>query len=581
MNPGRLIAMSVSIVVTAGAFALPVAADTADTASTFVGSISTCSDNTGSVLAVDFAGANVAPYGSNDFWGGPVALGCDTRSPAHGINLLTDTGFTTAGDKHDGPAFICRIGSPLFNDGTPYPTAAQDPCIATPPATAYWSYWLAPEGANEWTYSPLGAYSDVPKPGEIEAWTFGGTNIAGTTGHPSFTPQQVRDQETVSGGGPGSGDSGGGDSPGAGGTGGGSGSATGASDGSSSSPGGGGTTTSESTTSDTVKPSGQAGAKRPNVARAVRYLLSTPTANSVEHGTTLAVDGYYESAPKFADYGLTIDGAFAIAATHGHTAALNRIVDFIAGQHKDGSGRSVNTWTEIGTKYANGGSIGKEALLAEVVGHNPRRFAGHNLIASLDTLLCTKHNSTSCVGGAGSFAYGTSTFDQALAIMAQLRARDSRNVRPAIAYLRHQQHRNGAWPSLIPSTGDSDVDSTAMAAMALALAAGKHAARAVKRADAWIVHKQERDGGFPGAAGNSTNSTALAIQALKLSGRKYTKSISRALAFLAAEQNPDGGFNIAAAGRRGSDVRASTQVVGGIIGTSFGTLHAGPPGNKR
>jgi hypothetical protein len=566
------------MVAAAGAFALPVAADTTPT---FVGSISTCSGDTGSVVAVDFAGASIAPYGSSDLWGGPVALGCDTSNPAHGINLLTDTGFTTAGDKHDGPAFICRIGSPLFNGGTPYPTPAQDPCIVTPPATAYWSYWLAGAGANDWTYSSLGAYSDVPKPGEIEAWTFGGTNIAGTTGQPSFTPQQVRDQETASRGGAGSGGSGGVNGPGAGGPGAGAGSGTGASGGGTSGTGGSATTTSASGTSKTGKPSGRGGAKRPNVARAVRYLVGTTTANSVAGGTTLAADGYYESAPKFADYGLTIDGAFAIAATHGHAAVLNRVVAFIAGQHKDGSGRSVNTWTEIGTKYANGGSIGKEALLAEVVGRDPRRFAGHNLIATLDELLCTKRNSTSCVGGAGSFAYGTSTFDQALAIMAQLRARDSRNARPAIAYLQHQQHRNGAWPSLIPSTGDSDVDSTAMATMALAVAPGKHAAHAVERADSWLAHRQERDGGFPGAAGNSTNSTALAVQALKLSGRKYTKSINRALTFLAAEQNPDGGFNIAAAGRRGSDVRASTQVVGGIIGTSFGTLHAGPAANKR
>jgi hypothetical protein len=158
----------------------------------FVGAIGACTATTGSVVAVDFGP-----------WVGPVALGCDMSNPAHGINLLHDTGFTTEGDEHDGPAFICRIGSGLYNGGAQAPTQSQDACIVTPPATAYWSYWLAPEGQGSWTYSPLGACSDVPEPGEVEAWVYGATNIAGTTGLPTFTPDQVRALESVSGSGSG------------------------------------------------------------------------------------------------------------------------------------------------------------------------------------------------------------------------------------------------------------------------------------------------------------------------------------------------------------------------------------------
>ena len=116
------------------------------------------------------------------------------------------------------------------------------------------------------------------------------------------------------------------------------------------------------------------------------------------------------------------------------------------------------------------------------------------------------------------------------------------------------------------------VDSTAMAVMALALVSGDTASSDVSKGISWIAAQQEADGGFPGAAGDSTNSTGLAIQALTLNKSAYSSKIASALAFLASQQNSDGGFNIAAAGQTGSDVRASVQVVGGAVGTSFGTL---------
>jgi hypothetical protein len=560
-----------AIVGAASAFAISAgAARSAGSPPAFAGAITACSDTVGSVVAVDFAGAKVAPYGVSDKWGGPVALGCDTSDPAHGIDLLTDTGFTTAGDQHDGPQFLCRIGSPLFNGGAHYPTPAQDPCVVTPPASAYWSFWLAPAGQDTWTYSPLGASSDVPQPGEVEAWTFGGTDIAGTTGQPSFTPAQVRAQEaavpttitsttattttqattTPT-------------------------SSTGASPTSTRTTQ---TTTAATTTTAGGTPTarGSGGSVSPaRLNQAARYLATTRGANGLSGGTSLARQGLYESAPRFADFGLTIDGAFALAAAHRQSSALHRVLAFIAHGH-DGSHRTINTWTEIGTREANGGSVGKEALLAEVAGADPRHFAGHDLVAALDALICTHRAKGACAGGPGSLRHGASTFDQALAIMAELRAGDRVHARPAIRYLQRLQHSSGAWPSIIPSSGDSDVDSSAMAAMALALVPGSAtAARDEQRGIAWIASRQERDGGFPGAAGDSTNSAALAIQAMSLDGSRYAAQLRRARAFLLGEQNGDGGFAIAATGSRASDVRASTQVLGGLIGTSFGTLTAG------
>ncbi|NEE56065.1 peptidase, partial [Streptomyces sp. SID8455] len=95
---------------------------------------------------------------------------------------------------------------------------------------------------------------------------------------------------------------------------------------------------------------------------------------------------------------------------------------------------------------------------------------------------------------------------------------------------------------------------------------------AVAKALAWIASKQLEDGGFPGAAGNSVNSAALAVQGLSLDAEKYGKQIAKARTFLASQQNADGGFNVAKEGQRGSDLRASTQAVGGSTGISFGVL---------
>jgi hypothetical protein len=304
--------------------------------------------------------------------------------------------------------------------------------------------------------------------------------------------------------------------------------------------------------------------KTPNLAAGSAYLVAPAN----------LVDGHYYSpfGGGYADWGLTIDGAFALAATKDENSKLAGIVTYIEKAGDDGADTSVNTWTGVGTPYVSGGAVGKEALLAEVVGVNPRDFGGLNLISRIDAAVCTAAStdgSGKCVA-AGNYYYSSSVFDQALGIMAQMRAGDAANAKSPVTYLLSLQHTDGSFPSLIPSTpGDSDVDSTAMAAMALALVPGEQAA--VAKAVAWIAEQQESGGGFPGTSGDSTNTTGLAIQAMNLETGTYTSQMAAARAFLAGQQNSDGGFNVAA-GLPGSDVRASTQALGGSVGTSFGTL---------
>ncbi|MEV5985244.1 hypothetical protein AB0L85_09510 [Streptomyces sp. NPDC052051] len=148
-----------------------------------------CTTTSGVVLAVDFS-----------HWGGPIYRSCGT-TPTTGYELLNQGGWRTTGTGHDGPAFICRIGYSGYQGGKQFPTAAQDDCVLTPPASAYWSYWHADPGASNWEYSQLGAMLYKPKPGSVDLWIFGGTNLEGTKGRPKVTPDQLRAHNTAPSGG--------------------------------------------------------------------------------------------------------------------------------------------------------------------------------------------------------------------------------------------------------------------------------------------------------------------------------------------------------------------------------------------
>ncbi|MFD9789416.1 hypothetical protein ACFWXK_00530 [Streptomyces sp. NPDC059070] len=167
---------------TAAALGLTVAAFAAATAPAGAAPqpMGQCTTSSGAVLAVDFS-----------HWGGPIYRSCGT-TPTTGYELLNQGGWATTGTGHDGPAFICRIGYSGYQGGKQYPTSQQDDCVLTPPASAYWSYWHADPGQNSWQYSQLGAMLYKPKPGSVDLWIFGGTDVQGTKGRPVVTPDQLR-----------------------------------------------------------------------------------------------------------------------------------------------------------------------------------------------------------------------------------------------------------------------------------------------------------------------------------------------------------------------------------------------------
>ncbi|MFF3425813.1 prenyltransferase/squalene oxidase repeat-containing protein [Streptomyces sp. NPDC002602] len=796
-----------------------------------------CTATTGAIVAVDFG-----PFG------GKVERGCDT-TPTTGYELLHTGGFTTEGTGHDGPAFICRIGNGSFNSGTQYPTRDKEDCVLTPQATAYWSYWVAAPGQKNWTYSSLGAMSRTPKPGDVDAWVFGGTDIGGSSGKPTFTPDDVR-----AGGGVPSPDPTGPSTPPTG-------------------PGAvdlpaatrwltgkltngervvdeGATTANHFLTTEVVFALA-AGDRESPVARKAADFLATPAQTdayaypagkdgipdataaarlalvaeatgrdprafgghdllgdlvkyvcprnigdgetidgcltkgdfrttgqsdaqamaviallnggvtppvdavnrltglqcedggftsiliraggwcdsdatstglialalkragghdaavekardhlkksrlasgawpSASYGTTgspsstawaaqalralgdanpadaglawlskhqfseggfgfeeddtesrlfatapVVVAGaksdlvtlttkkpdpkptdpkptdpkptdptptiapgdgpnikkgvayitdptrliqgrFYDGSPgaRFADYGMTIDGAYALAATGGDNATLRDIVDFFDKGGKDGQNRGIHDWTLVGTKRAGGGSIGKVALLAQAVGRDPRNFGGQDLIGALAKITCKAKTTTpkECAAK-GNYTYANSVFKQSLGIMAQVRAGETAAAAEPIAYLKTLQQPSGGWVSLIGEPSNTEVDSTAMAAMTLDRLPDADSQRAVDKALAWLAAQQKADGGFQGASGNSVNSCALAIQGLSLDATKYGAQIAKARRFLATQQNADGGFNVIKDDPSGSDMRASTQAISGTTGISFATL---------
>lgn len=126
-----------------------------------------CPGTTGVTVVVDFQAL-----------GGGVVVRCAPSSPATGFKALTSAGFSIE-EVRNVPGFLCRI------DGRP--DAAQDSCINTPPATAYWSYWHASRGGM-WVASQEGGKTRTPPPGSVDGWSFSDDGSAGPASPPGIDP---------------------------------------------------------------------------------------------------------------------------------------------------------------------------------------------------------------------------------------------------------------------------------------------------------------------------------------------------------------------------------------------------------
>lgn len=107
--------------------------------------------------------------------GGGVHIRCAPGAVGSGLDALRQAGidYQTATRF---PGFVCKIA------GQP----GNDPCVNTSPASAYWSYWLAPRG-GQWCYSNWGAGNRTPPQGTVEGWSFS-LDKTGSTSPPPRTP---------------------------------------------------------------------------------------------------------------------------------------------------------------------------------------------------------------------------------------------------------------------------------------------------------------------------------------------------------------------------------------------------------
>ncbi|GAB2895931.1 hypothetical protein [Streptomyces mayteni] len=139
-------------------------------APSLAGTAGFCPDAGGVTVVVDF----------RELGGGRVVR-CAPGGQADGLAALRDAGFQVNGTSRWGDSFVCRINN--------RPAPESEPCVDTPPASAYWSYWHADNGGS-WTYSQLGATYRTPPEGSFEGWSFSLDRETGESPVPGVAPQR-------------------------------------------------------------------------------------------------------------------------------------------------------------------------------------------------------------------------------------------------------------------------------------------------------------------------------------------------------------------------------------------------------
>ena len=134
-----------------------------------------CPDDDGVTVIIDFQDL-----------GGTSIVRCAPGAQATGLDALKNAGIEITGTNRWGEAFICRIEGKPGSD--------TEPCIDTPPATAYWSYWHASNG-GDWEYSQWGVMNRQPPPGSFEGWSFSQDNTGSTNPPPRLDPERPVDDD--------------------------------------------------------------------------------------------------------------------------------------------------------------------------------------------------------------------------------------------------------------------------------------------------------------------------------------------------------------------------------------------------
>jgi hypothetical protein len=212
-------------------------------------------------------------------------------------------------------------------------------------------------------------------------------------------------------------------------------------------------------------------------------------------------------------------------------------------------GTRLRALVRLAPSYAQApGPAAKTLLAAVAAGRDPRCFGGVDLVARIRS-------------GYADGVFGASIWDQSLSIAALTAAAEA--VPPAALTRLRAMRRDGGWGFAIVREDRDDVDSTAIALMALRAAGVPVSDEAVRGGVAWLLGQRAGKAGWRGAAGtgSNANSTGLAVRALVAAGRTAPSGALRALRSL---QQPDGSFALAQ-GLRGSADLATAESVPALV----------------
>ncbi|MDQ4036828.1 MAG: peptidase [Actinomycetota bacterium] len=290
-----------------------------------------------------------------------------------------------------------------------------------------------------------------------------------------------------------------------------------------------------------------------------QYLTSSFDADS--NGT---IDPATEVSP---DPGLTADAVLAFAAAGSAGDAADAATNWLESQ--------VATYTGDGSTESYAGPLAKLILVADVMGRDATDFGGQDLLARLGAQQ-SPDGRFSDISAFGDFS---SPISQSLVIIALNRASPDGFPPAAVDFLIGVQCADGGYVSdlsVLPcATGE--VDATALAAQAL-LVAGRD--EEASDAGAFLTGQQADDGSLGTAGAANSNSTGVAVPALRALGDAEAAD-QAAEWLLSLQAGPDepaeqrgafsfdaGGFDLLTA------TRATPQAVLGVAGIELSELEA-------
>ncbi|WP_298819200.1 prenyltransferase/squalene oxidase repeat-containing protein [Chloroflexus sp.] len=271
--------------------------------------------------------------------------------------------------------------------------------------------------------------------------------------------------------------------------------------------------------------------------RRILALFLAVTLSIVVWQPALAQSSLVESALKWVAGQQQADGSFA-GFGPGDTA--DAIVAFVAGGQQPPASAVAYLAGQAPTYgTSSAGATAKLILAAVAAGRDPLNFGGVNLAQQLGSTY------TPTTG-----QYGADVYGHALALLA-IKAMGAQPPAAAIDRLIALQLRDGGWSFDGAAATGSDTNTTALAVMALRGYA--RAGDALTAARAYLRGQQNPDGGFPysqtSAFGNASdaNSTAAVTQAIIALGEDpnsaaWKQGDATPLSALAAFQNSSGAF---------------------------------------